>query len=253
MKNNHQKDDRPSVLVTIETGSLSTTSIELAVAIAASMQSRLHGLFIENEDLLRVASLPFTREISFTTAEERPTDFDRMQRSLQATASSFKKSIKQAAQASKIPWSFDYVRSTTREDATFSSSGFDYTVVARRISSRVSTRLHRSVRRILVIEDHSPKLAHALEVVLHRFEQYSVEVTKVDAPTTDAPENKLLERFLDKIKSHISLVEFKREQLSDLLVTNAGCYDCAIVSADEDPDCQRELLDNLQCPLILVS
>lgn len=253
MNSNHQEGDQSPVLLAIETGSLSTTSIELAVAIAASRQSRLHGLFIENEDLLRVASLPFTREISFTTAEERPTDFNQMQRSLQAMASSFKNSIKQAAQASKIPWSFDYVNSSSQQATALSRTGFSFTVVGQRISSRATTRKHRPTRRVLLIEDHSPNLIHALKVVLERFEQDRVEVTKIDAASADSPDNRGLNQFLDQIKPRVSLIELKRDQLTHLLSTNAACYDCAIVSATEDQECRCELLDNLQCPLILVA
>lgn len=253
MKTSHQNDNHPAVLLTIDTGSFSEASIELAVAIAVSKQSRLHGLFIENQDLLRVASLPFTREISFTSAEERPTDFNQMQRSLQATASLFKNSLKQAAQASKIPWSFDYVSSASQEDSVPRLPVFSYRIVSQRIYSRIPARQRRPTRRILVIEDHSSNLTHALGVVLQRFEQNNIEVTKIEAEPSDTPQKSELNGYLDQIQARISLIELKRNQLGNLLSSRSASFDCAIVSVDEDPEFQRELLDNLQCPLILVT
>lgn len=253
MNTNHQEDNPSAVLLTIDTGNISEASIELAVAIAVSKQSRLHGLFIESQDLLRVASLPFTREISFTSAEERPIDFNQMQRSLQATASLFKNSLKQAAQASKIPWSFDYISSASQGNSEPALPVFSYRVVSQRIYSRTPARQRRTTRRILVIEDHSPNLTHALEVVLRQFGQNNLEVTKIEAEPSSMPQKSTLNGYLGQVKPQISLIELKRNQLGDLLSARGACYDCAIVSADEEPETQRELLENLQCPLILVS
>lgn len=253
MSTNHQKDDQSGVLLTLDTGSMSVVSIEIAVAIAKSNQSRLHGLFIENKDLLRVASLPFTREISFTTAEERPIDFKQMQRSLQATASLFKKSLKQAALASKIPWSFDYVSNSSREDIRSSWAGFSYKVIGQRIASRDLNRQYRPTRRVLLIEDHSPNLTHALRVVLQRFGQDNVEVTKICVAPADRIKNTDLSHFLDHIEPRVSLIELRRDQLTDLLLVAGSRYDCAIISEQDDHEYQRELLELLHCPLILAS
>ena len=253
MNEEHQNDDYGSVLLAIDNVVLSATSIDLAVAIAASMQSRLHGLFIENSDLLQVASLPFSHEISLTTAEERPTDFDLMQRSIKSMASSIRKSIKQAAQASKIPWTFDYVSSSLLEVTALSRSDFSFTIVSHRISGRILTFKHRPIRRILLIEDHSPNLLHALKAVLQQFNRDIVEVTKIDAAQMNTAENYDLNRYLNRIKPQISLIELQRHQLAQLLQGNTACYDCAIVPATEDVESRRGLLEALQCPVILVS
>ncbi len=253
MRSNHQKDGQSGVLLTIDTGILSVVSIEIAVAIAKSNKSRLHGLFIENQDLLRVASLPFTREISFTTAAERAIDFKQMQRSLRAAAGLFKKSLEQAAEGSKIPWSFDYVNNPSREDIKSIGHGYSYRVIGQGMVSRDSDRQHRSTRRVLIVEDHSPGLAHALRIVLQRFAQYKVEVTKVCTAPSQEKDNSALSYTPDRLGPSVSLIRLSRDQLTGLL-SNAGArFDCAIFSAQDDQEYQRELLDKLHCPLILVS
>lgn len=249
--NDRKNENHAAVLLAIETGRFSAMSIDLAVAIAASMQSRLHGRFIENDDLLRVASLPFTREISLTTGEERPTDFSLMQRSLQSMASAFKKSIKKAAQASKIPWSFDYISSSQRDDVSLAQVNFSFTIVGQRISARTFELKRPLTRRVLLIEDHSPNLIHALKVVLRQFDQDKVQLTKIDSAQADTEESNDLDDFLQRDNSSVSLIELPRDQLTRVIEQYAGCYDCAIVSSADA--CLQTLLDKMECPLILVS
>ena len=49
------------IVVTIDTASRAEPAIAVAAAFAKAYQSALHGLFIEDTDLLAVAELPFTR------------------------------------------------------------------------------------------------------------------------------------------------------------------------------------------------
>lgn len=246
-----QKENPAAVMLAIESGRNPATSIDLAVAIAASMQSRLHGRFIENDDLLRVASLPFTREISLTTGEERPTDFDIMQRSLRSMASAFKKSIKQAALASQIPWSFDYITRSPGYDTSLEYVNCSFTILAQRVSTRAPAYKHTPTRRVLLVEDHSPNLVHALKVILQQFGHDKIQLTRVGRKQVDEVQSSDLDNFLKNTDSTISLIELRRDQLAQVLDQYAGCYDCAIVSSADAG--LRELLDKMECPLILVS
>ncbi len=249
VNNNHQ-DQQAAVMLTVDAGNVSMSTLDLAVAMAASVQTRLHGLFIENEDLLRAASLPFTREISFTTAEERPTDFEQMQRSMRAMAIQFKDSLQKAAQASQVPWSFDYVSSHTLITSLDIDSRRPYTIIAQRAVSRVPESQHRLIRRVLLIEDHSANVIHALNIVLKRFLPHRVEVTKVVAEQSDGLD---LSELLDSSEQQISLVHAGRSQLTELLATQATFFDCAIMSRHEVPEVQQMVLKQIHCPVILVS
>lgn len=253
MVEDHQFEDQSAVLVTFDTGSISVSSIELAAAIAASEQTRLHGLFVENQDLLRIASLPFTREISFITAEETPTDFDRMQRSLRAMASLFKSTLQQSAQSLQIPWSFDYVSSHSQDTGLVSRAGFSYTIVGHRISTRVRSQQYRSKSRILLIEEHSEKLVHALNVVLQGFVKNNVDLTIVKSDHLDSTQQSELHDFLDHLELRVSRVELKRDQLFSVLTQTGSSYDYVMLSAHENVGNLREILKYLQCPVILVS
>ncbi len=245
MNDQHHKDHKADVLLRVDSQSISVISIDLAVAMAASVETRLHGLFIENQDLLRAASLPFTREISFTTAEEKPIDYDQMQLSLRTMAAQFRQSLEKAARASQISCSFDYVSGQARDAMLALRSDNTYTIVGQRSASRVQTAVgYASVRRVLLIENHSPHLMHALDVVLKCFSQHRIEVTAVVADDSAQLD------LQDKVKS---FVELKSHQLADLLTTRGTVFDCAILSSHEDVEIQRLILKQLYCPVILVS
>ncbi len=251
MNDQHHKDHKADVLLRVDSQSISVISIDLAVAMAASVETRLHGLFIENQDLLRAASLPFTREISFTTAEEKPIDYDQMQLSLRTMAAQFRQSLEKAARASQISCSFDYVSGQARDAMLALRSDNTYTIVGQRSASRVQTAVgYASVRRVLLIENHSPHLMHALDVVLRRFSQHRIEITAV---VVDDSARLDLQDKIELLGQRVTLVELRNHQLDDLLVTRAVTFDCAILSKHEDMEVQQLILKQLNCPVILVS
>ncbi|MDH5355626.1 MAG: hypothetical protein OEY09_14375 [Gammaproteobacteria bacterium] len=252
MGNNHQQKDRETVLLRVESESVPGNTIDLAIAIAASVQSQVHGLFVENQDLLRVASLPFTREISSTTAREHQTSLDQMQRSLRAVAAQFRKSLEQAALASQVPWSFDYVSEREDEAEWTSRHGITYTIVGNRSATQKRPRQFRAVLRVLLIENHSPQLLHALGVVLQWFKQDRVEVTVIHDQANGEQKAKLA-AYIKGLEQPIRLIELGRNELVKLLIETAASYDCVIISKYESLDNQLLILKYLTCPVIIVS
>mgnify|MGYP001557679182 CR=1 FL=1 len=98
------------VMLAVDVSNYSVTTVNLAVDMAASVQTGLLGLFIEDEDLLQVSGLPCTREITLTTTRERPTSTDQMQRSLRSVAQQFKQTLQREGLAWNIAWHFDWLR-----------------------------------------------------------------------------------------------------------------------------------------------
>lgn len=252
MKTGHLEEDQATVLLRVESDCVPGNTIDLAIAIAASVQSRVHGLFIENQDLLRVASLPFTREISSTTAIIQDTSYDQMQRSLRAMAVQFRKSLEQAALASKTPWSFDYVSDHAVEAEWTSRHGITYTIIGQRTATQKGSQQFRPVRRILLIENHSPQLLHALNVVLQWFKQDRVEVTVIHDRAEGGHKTELA-GYIRGLEQRILLIELERNELVKLLTETGASYDCVIMSKHESPDNQLQILKYLTCPVVTVS
>lgn len=241
-----------SVVLTADVGSYSITTVSLAVQIAASMNARLRGLFIEDEDLLQVAGLPITSEISLTTARERPTSVDQMQRSMRSVARQFEQSLKQEAGALQIAWSFDYVRGRARDLGMPHGADVTYLILSQPVSHRLRSRLERAPRRILLIANESQHQKQALEVVLDRFSHEQVELTLVGEKPGATLSTEIAQLRAHKSRA-LKLNALSRERLLDQLALVGSGFDCAIISRHEKPEFLARILKTLSCPVILVA
>jgi len=239
-------------MLAADVSSYSITMVSLAVEMAASVQSGLRGLFIEDEDLLRVSDLPCTREITLTTARERPTSINQMQRSLQAVALQFKKNLQREAQASQITWRFDTVRGRMRDIGLKPKLDVSYTIVGQSVSHRLQFDQARRTRRVLLILDDSPRQKIALDVILRRFRNEKVELTVVgEDPDIDL--SSLSARQTVGGANEIVLTRIHRNDLFDLLSRFGPKFDCAILSQHEKAGELTHILNALRCPIILVA
>ena len=73
------------VVIGLDTSFLTRDALSLAARLAASMDARLKGIFVEDENLLALSSLPFAREVSFS-GQVRELDPERMLRAMRAQA-----------------------------------------------------------------------------------------------------------------------------------------------------------------------
>jgi hypothetical protein len=231
--------------------SYSVTTVNLAVEMAASANTELRCLFIEDEDLLQVTGLPFTSEISLTTGRERPTSIDQMRRSLRSVAQQFKQTLRHEAQALQIAWSFDTVRGRVREISLEPRTDVTYTILGQAVSHRQQAGRIHGPRKILLIGNDSPYQKHALEMLLRRFAHQKIEVSLV----ADDPENEVLSEIARLIRTkdqEMMLTVLNRNQLDNLLDRAGSSFDCAIISKHGESEESLRILKTLRCPVILV-
>ena len=84
--------------------------LEAAVELAGEMQAELLGLFVENQDLLHFAGMPFAREVGFESATRRALDVESMERSLRTLAKEARQALELVAGRTQVQWSFRVVR-----------------------------------------------------------------------------------------------------------------------------------------------
>lgn len=248
----HSTNEQQIVMLAADVSSYSVTTVSLAVDMAASANTGLRCLFIEDEDLLQVTGLPFTSEISLTTARERPTSMDQMQRSLRSVAQQFKQTLRHEAQALQIAWSFDTVRGRVRDISLKPRADVIYTILGQTVSHRQQSGRFHGPRKILLIGNDSPHQKHALEMLLRRFAHQKIEVTLV----ADNPETEVLLDIARLIKTNdqeMMLTVLNRNQLNDLLERTASSFDCAIISKHGESGVSFQILKTLRCPVILVA
>jgi len=235
--------------VTADVCSYSLPVVNLAVEIAASADSELRGLFIEDEDLLLLSGSPLTREISLTTASARPTSTDRLQRTLRSISRQFEDSLRREAQASKINWSYEYVRGRVRDFGLRPKLKADFTILSR-------GGLHRAepgarARKVLVIADHSIQQLQALAVVLRRYIHDEVELTLVEDSGGGLEQG--LEQLPAELLAQVRVIRIHRDEIRDRLQRSGRGFDCAILSLSDDVEQLASVLQILQCPVILVA
>ncbi len=85
-------------------------TLETALNLAMLMQARLVGLFVEDMDLLRLASLPFAREIVSISAQLRPIASDALEQALKSQALLLQRQLAREAEARQVEWEFSVVR-----------------------------------------------------------------------------------------------------------------------------------------------
>jgi nucleotide-binding universal stress UspA family protein len=101
------------VVVTLDAASENHAAIDTAARLAARAKAPLHGIFVEDEDLLRLASLPFARQITLGAGAE-PFTADQVELHLQAAAERARRDLHAAAKRHAVGYSFEIVRGASQ-------------------------------------------------------------------------------------------------------------------------------------------
>lgn len=91
-------------------GSLSAP--QAIALLAKETQAELLGLFIEDAELLRFASLPFAAEVGIASAARRTLDVAAVERAMRAQAASLRRSLAAALDPAAVSWSFRVARAS---------------------------------------------------------------------------------------------------------------------------------------------
>ena len=100
-------------------------TLEMALNLAMLMQARVEGLFVEDTDLLRLAALPFAREIASLSAQLRPFASDALEQSLRSQALRLQRQLAREAEARQLQWGFRVVRDRMLRAARIAASDAD--------------------------------------------------------------------------------------------------------------------------------
>lgn len=104
------------ILVALDPSPQSLAALQAAAQLAAVLHAELHGLFVEDADLLCMCALPFAREISTYSAQPRPLDSLALERQLRTQANRLRQRLAHEAETRQIHWSFQVVRGRVTEE-----------------------------------------------------------------------------------------------------------------------------------------
>jgi len=113
------------ILVAVDGSPQSLAAVGAAVELGRKLEAELHGLFVEDIDLLQLAASPFAREFLLPTAKETPLNQTGMERILKAQAEQAQKALSDAAEKAKISWTFRVVRGSVASEVLAAAASCD--------------------------------------------------------------------------------------------------------------------------------
>lgn len=169
-------DEEPlrRLVVLVDTSHSSRAALAEAAELAAHSGAELLGLFVEEEELLRSAALPFTREIGPTSGALRPLDPALIERRLQAQAREIQKMLRGLSERHSITASLEVARGRVVSQALAHISPDDLIVVGKtgrstlrptRLGSTARHLIEQASLRVMVLEQTAAQESHPTMVL----------------------------------------------------------------------------------------
>lgn len=138
------------ILVALDASPHSRAALEAAVDLAARFEAELHGLFVEDENLLRAAELPFVQEVGLFTATSRQVGSENLQRQIRVQSRTVRRIFSGTSRRAHVRTEFHVVRGAVLPQVLSAASEADVLVLGRAGSSLLRHgRLGSTVRGLL--------------------------------------------------------------------------------------------------------
>ena len=108
------------IVVTLDAASENRTAIDTAVHLAAVTKAELHGVFIEDQDLVHLAGLPFAQQVTVGTGAE-PLTSENLVLQLRAQAERAQNELLAAAKRHRVTCTFEIVRGASETAVAYAS------------------------------------------------------------------------------------------------------------------------------------
>ena len=174
------------ILVALDTSAHSMAALRAAAELAARLEAELEGIFVEDENLIRLASLSFVRQQEPFSAARRRLELRQIEREMAVCARRLEQAFHSIAEESDVQGTFRVVRGTVEEELLAAAIEADILFLGRaghspgRRHHMGSTARHAALRAscatfvvrqgsalarpILVVYDGSPSAQRALAV-----------------------------------------------------------------------------------------
>ncbi|MBI4774437.1 MAG: universal stress protein [Deltaproteobacteria bacterium] len=140
------------IVVALDASPRSLEVIETATSLAARLSSEIMGLFVEDINLLRVADLPFTQEVSTFSSGRRSLDRPELERQFRAQAGWMRQALERAAESKHLPWKFRVVRGSVAGELLAAGAEAELLILGKIGRSLMQKRRIGSTVRMLILE-----------------------------------------------------------------------------------------------------
>jgi nucleotide-binding universal stress UspA family protein len=265
------------IVVPLDAASETSTAIDTAACLAARWQVPLHGVFIEDEELIGLAGLPFARQVTLGAGPE-PLTKEHVEDHFRAFAERARRDLAAAAKRHDVKWSIETVRGPLTPDML--GGEHDFVVAGAesrpigdhfRIASRwwswmaivarpflLAKREWETEGSVLTLLRHrDPKSARILDIAAQIAGFRSGTLTVAGGPDLAGSDDftawvsELLEGHSLKLQTEPAATEpaALRQRIIELdcrlLVLEAG-------DRDVQPDGLRELVEQLACDVLFI-
>ena len=119
------------ILVAVDASHHSIAALEAAVELATRFQAELLGLYVEDINLLRLAQLPFAREVGALSAAVRRLDVTEVERQIRVQTVRARRIFESRTGRTEVQWSFRVTRGSVPQEVVTAASDADLLVVGR--------------------------------------------------------------------------------------------------------------------------
>jgi hypothetical protein len=265
------------IVVSLDAVSEISAAIEAAARLAVRWNAALHGVFVEDEDLLRLAGLPFARQVSLGAGAEALTAAQAA-RQLRAFAETARRELAAAARRHDLRWSFEIAHGAAAADTVTTAAG-DFVVActaSRPIGAhfRVDTQRWRAVAAgsgslllthparaggtvVTVLYDREPASGRVLEAAAQFAEAADASLVVVCA--TKLADDKLFEAWVGErlaayaVRARIEPAPGDPAALQrHILGLDCGLLALAVDAEPADPDRRREIAARTGCDILVM-
>lgn len=137
------------ILVSLDASPHSLAALDMAAELAGRLGAELLGLFVEDADLLRVAELPFAREVTFFSPSFRRLELQRLEQQLRAQANQVRRALAEAAERARVPWEFRVARGAVAAELLAVAAEADLIVMGK-LGRSLTRHLGSTVRTLIL-------------------------------------------------------------------------------------------------------
>ncbi len=268
------------ILVALDASPHSHAALEAAANVAALLDAELVGMFVEDINLLRVAQLPFVREVSFPMAEMREIDVPKMERHWRTQAAEARRQLIESANQRNVNWSFCVERGGVSDRLLAASLDTDLLAIGRlgrslsrqmRLGSTARKVLERGKRSVLLVRtdvdleqpvlmifDGSDAARRALNIASALARKSGSLRVLVWTDNHDLAQQYKGE-IVDLLRDQEIEISYRRfypadeDKLIDVLQTSdAGLLIVGIIDSHLSADTMQRLLEGLDVPLLII-
>ncbi|MBT8117107.1 MAG: universal stress protein [Gammaproteobacteria bacterium] len=257
------------VVVTLDASESGRPALETAVRLAALTGAHLEGVFVEDINLIRLAELPFLRELRPSSLAEEAISSQRMQRELRSLARRARRMLEQAAVEMGVHWSFQVWRGHAGAETLAETFSADILSLGRVSSLRFSgtwsagglraRRRSESPSQINVLFSNSKQAVRALTTACRLANDLGAPLSVILPEKRKADLQQLRQKALTILEScgqAARFVQLSGNSLQSLEQLTGISGQCILIAGSRHTLLQQagldRCLDTLTCPVLLV-